>query len=211
MTMVLEASIPYLSELSYLAIPIVILLMSIGFLPIMEEIILLTIGYLAFTGIFNLGIAMVVTVASIILADNVYFYLGSHGHLLLRRYLNGGILARVKNSVDKHGPVAVFTARFVPGVRFLMPWVASTSGMRWRRFALADGFAALLQTPLFIIIGYALGPSVQRVIGFAQSLHKIMPLLVLIVLVFAAILICINRRSMRQFVSQFSGGANGRV
>lgn len=204
-----DIGIPYLAELSYIAIPLVLFLGSIGVLPVMEEIILLVVGYGVFAGIFNSWLAVLMSVASVVLVDNIHFYFCSHGHTILRRFLNGKVLARVQRAVDERGPIAVFVARFVPGMRILTPWVAATSGMRWRKFVAANALGALIQTPLMVWIGYLLGPKVERGIAFVQSIDYLVPLVLLSLLVLAAIIICLYRKNVRHLVRQL-GGANGR-
>ncbi len=205
-----ELGIPYLAELSYVAIPLVLLLGSIGILPVPEEVILLVIGYAAFAKLFSLPIAMLVAIASVIFVDNLHFYLSSQGHWLLRRFLNGKMLERVQYAIDQHGSLSVWIARFIPGMRILTPWVAGTSGMRWRKFALANALGAAIQTPIMVWIGFALGPHVENVIAVAQSVDAAIPLILLIVFVLAAILICIYHKSIRHLLLA-RGGANGRV
>lgn len=204
-------TIPYLGELSYLAIPLVMLLSSIGVLPLMEELILLAVGYLAFAHVFHFWIAVLMSVASVVLVDNLHFYLGSHGHKLLKRFSSGNILGRVQRAVDQRGPIAVFIARFVPGMRILMPWVASTSGMRQRKFFVANLLGALIQTPIIVWIGYKLGTQVEKGIVFVHSIDGIVLLLMLIAVVLATILACVFRNDLRKYVRHQFGGANGRV
>jgi len=204
-----DIGIPYLAELSYLAVPLVLFLGSIGVLPIMEEIVLLVVGYAVFAGVFNSWLAVLVSVASVMLVDNIHFYFCSHGHTILRRFLNGKVLARVQRAVDERGPAAVFIARFIPGMRILTPWVAATSGMRWKKFALANALGALIQTPLMVWIGYLLGPQVKHGIAFVGSVDHFVPLVLLSLVVLVAIIICLCRKNVRHFVRQL-GGANGR-
>lgn len=204
-----DIGIPYLAELSYIAIPLVLFLGSIGVLPVMEEIVLLVVGYGVFAGIFNSWLAVLMSVASVVLVDNLHFYFCSHGHTVLRRFLNGKVLARVQRAVDERGPIAVFIARFIPGMRILTPWVAATSGMRWRKFVAANALGALIQTPLMVWIGYLLGPKVEHGIAVVRSVDHLIPLALLIIAVLAAIIICLYRKNVRHLVRQL-GGANGR-
>ena len=85
--MALEITIPYLSELSYFAIPIVMFLGSSGIIPIPEEIILLIIGYASFTGVLDFRLAVLFSVLSIIASDAIHFYCATHGHGLLKLFL----------------------------------------------------------------------------------------------------------------------------
>ncbi len=203
-----EIGIHYLSQLSYFAIPVLLLLGVIGVLPLPEEAILLIAGYFAFEGYLNLYATMLVAFVSVILVENLFFYLGSHGSYFFRRFVNGGAKKVVERQIEKRGPAAAFIARFIPGMRVLTPWVAATSGMRWKKFFFANASGALIQAPLIVGIGYWLGPHIEKGVAFVFSVDEIIPLLFLIVFVTAAIVICLNRRAVRGFVS---GGANGRI
>lgn len=203
-----EVGIHYLSQLSYLAIPVLLLLGCAGIVPLPEEAILLIVGYVAYAGYLNIFAAMLVALVSVMLVENLFFYLGSHGNYFFRRFVNGKAKKFAENQVEKHGPLAVFMARFIPGMRVLTPWIAATSGMHWKRFFSANAFGALIQAPVMVWLGYWLGPYVEKALAFVFSVDEIIPLLFLIVFVTAAIIICLNRGTVRNFVF---GGANGRI
>lgn len=202
--MVAEITIPYIAQLSYLAIFVVIMLNSSGFLPIPEEVILLVTGCLVFENVFSFWPAVLVTLISVVVVDNLHFYLASHGHSVLKRFVNGRIIARVQKAVDLHGPYAVFFARFIPGTRVVTAWVAGTSGMRQIRFFFADLFGAAIQTPILIWIGRMVGPQAERALVFTHSVEAIIPLLLLIVFVMFAIILCLFRRTARNFILELS-------
>jgi membrane-associated protein len=202
--MAVELTIPYIAELSYLAIFVVIALNGSGFLPIPEEIVLLITGCLVFEHVFRFWPAVFVALAGVIVVDNVHFYLASHGHGILRRFVNKKALARVQKSVDLHGLYAVFFARFIPGTRIVTAWVAGTSGMKQRRFFFADTFGAIIQTPILIWIGKALGPQVENAFSFVHSVDAAVPLVLLILFVLFAIVVCLFRRTIRNFILELS-------
>jgi membrane protein DedA with SNARE-associated domain len=53
----------------------------------------------------------------------------------------------------------VFFGRFVGFARALVPFVAGTSGMPWRKFVVYDALGAILWTVAFVTLGYVLGAS----------------------------------------------------
>jgi membrane protein DedA with SNARE-associated domain len=210
-----DLAIPYLSELSYVAIPIVLLLGSSGFLPIPEEVILLIVGYASFVGVMNLWLVMLVAIASVVLCDVLHFYCATHGHGLLKRLLHSKTMARVRRAVERHGLWAVFIARFVPVMRILTPWVAGTSGMRLKKFLVANALGAVVQTPLVIWIGYALGPQVEQGIAFVHTFEDVVPVVLMIALVLLAVIACLAQRNVRAWcvrcLLSIRRGANGKV
>ncbi|MEM2916138.1 MAG: DedA family protein [Candidatus Woesearchaeota archaeon] len=203
-----EIGIHYLTNLSYLAIPVLLMLGCIGVVPLTEEAILLIAGYFAFEGYLNLYVAMLVAFVSVILVENIFFYFGSHGNYFFRRFVNGRTKKFAERQIEKRGTVAVFMARFIPGMRVLMPWVAATSGMPWRKFFFANALGALIQAPLIVCIGHWLGAHIEKGLAFVFSVDEVIPLLLLILFVSAAIIICLKRKAVRNTVF---GGANGRI
>jgi membrane-associated protein len=203
-----ELGIHYLSNLSYLAIPVLLLLGSIGVVPLPEEAILLIAGYFAFENYFNLYAAMFAAFVSVILVENLFYYLGSHGHLLFKRFVHSRTREFVERRIERHGFITVFMARFIPGMRLMTPWVAGTSGMKWRKFFFPNAFGALIQAPIIVAIGYFLGAKIEKGLSFVHSVDQVVPLFFLIIFVTAAIIICLNRRTVREIVF---GGSNGRI
>jgi membrane protein DedA with SNARE-associated domain len=185
--MALEITIPYLSELSYFAIPIVMFLGSSGIIPIPEEVILLIIGYAAFSGVLDFWLAVLFSIASIIASDVIHYYCATHGHGILKRFLKGKTIARIRKSVERHGFWTVFVARFVPVMRILTPWVAGTSGMRFREFLLANTLGTLVQTPLMVWIGFALGPHVDKGIVVFEKIEDAVPLILSLLFILVVI------------------------
>jgi len=201
---VVEFTIPYVAELSYLAIFVVILLNSSGFLPIPEEIILLIIGCFVFENVFSFWPAVFVAMASVILVDNIHFYLASHGHCILTHFVNRRLIARMQGAVNSYGPYAVFFARFIPGTRVVNAWVAGTSGMRQKNFFFADALSAMIQTPIVVWVGKALGPRVETAFSLVSAVDTAILLILLTLFVLFAIVICIFRKTARNFIIGFS-------
>ncbi|MEM4239625.1 MAG: VTT domain-containing protein [Candidatus Woesearchaeota archaeon] len=197
-------AIPYIAEFSYLAIFVVILLNSSGFLPIPEEIILLIIGCLVFENVFSFWPAVLVALISVLVVDNIHFYLASHGHSILRRFISRKLMARVQKAVDLHGPYAVFFARFIPGTRVVTAWVAGTSGMRQKKFFFADFFSAAIQIIALVWVGKALGPQVEKAFHFVYSLDAAIPIILMILFVMFAIIVCLFRKTIRNFILEVS-------
>lgn len=121
----------------------------------------------------RVSIGWVVAVAALaaIAGDNVGFALGRHGGrwLLTRDGRWAGARARYlergERFFDRHGPRAVFLARWLPGLRVVGAWLAGTHGMRWRSFlqwnALGGiGWAVSVGTAAYLL-GQAAGALVR--------------------------------------------------
>lgn len=203
-----ELGLHYLSHLSYLAIPVLLLLGCVGVVPLPEEAILLIAGYFAFEGYINLYLTVFVAFLSVIFVENLFYYLGSHGNHLFRRFVHSRAREFVQRRIERHGFITVFMARFIPGMRVMTPWVAGTSGMKWRKFFFPNALGALIQAPIIVTIGFFLGAHIERGLFFVQSVDQVIPFIFLIIIVTTAIIICLNRRTVREIVF---GGSNGRI
>ena len=58
---------------------------------------------------------------------------------------------------DKHGPITIFLARFVPIVRTIAPIVAGAARMKWSVFALYNVIGAIVWGAGIVLLGYWLG------------------------------------------------------
>ncbi len=74
--------------------------------------------------------------------------------------------------MTRHGGLAVFAARFVPGVRSLAGPVAGATGMRPLTFVVSNALGAVAYVPYAVGLGYALGygagTAIERVLARAE-------------------------------------------
>jgi membrane protein DedA with SNARE-associated domain len=151
-----------LESWGYIAIFAVVVLGNMG-LPIPEETILMLAGYLVWEGKLQLPIVLAVGIASAILGDNLGYWLGrKFGRRAVERYerwifVTPERLDATQRIVARYGPLAVFAARFLPGVRFLAGPVAGIGGVRPLPFIVANVLGASLYVPAAVGIGYAVG------------------------------------------------------
>ena len=125
----------------------------------------------------SVSIVLVIAVAALaaIIGDNVGFVLGRRGGRWIltrdgrgadrrRRYLERG-----ERFFERHGPKAVFLARWVPGLRVVGAWLAGTHHMRWRSFLLWNALGGIAWAASVGVIAYLLGQaagSLFQVFGF---------------------------------------------
>ena len=149
----------------YAAIFVVVVLGNVG-LPVPEETIFTLAGYLVWRGDLRLWLVLIVGIVSASVGDNVGYWLGrTLGGAALRRYgtrlwLDPAALDSSHRFVLKHGAVAVFVARFVPGLRFAAGPVAGITGMPAQLFLIANVLSACLYVPIVVGIGYVIGRGV---------------------------------------------------
>lgn len=146
----------------YAAIFFVVVLGNAG-LPVPEETILTVAGYLVRRGDLSLWPVLVVGIASASIGDNIAYWLGrALGTAALRRYgtrlwVSPARLESTERFLVKHGALAVFVARFVPGMRFAAGPVAGLTGIPARTFFIANALGATCYVPAVVGVGYAIG------------------------------------------------------
>lgn len=154
-----------LEHWGYAAIFAVVVLGNLG-LPVPEETVLTLAGYLVWRGDLRLWLVLVVGIMSASIGDNVGYWLGRKlGGAAVRRYgtrlwVNPARLEASQRFVLKYGAVAVFVARFLPGVRFAAGPVAGITGMRAPVFFVANVLGACLYVPVVVGVGFAIGRGV---------------------------------------------------
>lgn len=150
---------------------------SVG-VPVPGDSALIIAGGLAADGRLALPAVIVVATIAAFLGDLIAFELGRRGG---RRVLERdgrfarhrrAVLRRVDAFYARYGVIAVFFAKFIPGVRSVSSVAAGATQMSRRNFALVDGAACITWTSATALIAYAVGPTGALVlvgIGLALS------------------------------------------
>jgi membrane protein DedA with SNARE-associated domain len=149
------------SKLGYL-LPAIIGLESMG-IPSPGETALVLAAVLASQGKLEIWLVILIGVASAIIGDNIGYWLG-------RRYGRGAFVAKGplwshrKRAVvagdrffAKHGPKAVFLARWIALVRFAGAWLAGINRMRFRTFFFWNALGGITWGITFGLVGYFAG------------------------------------------------------
>lgn len=177
---------PSLDELveqwGYVAIALIVLLGNIG-VPVPEETILALGGYMAWQGHLRLPLVLAVGIVSAVTGDSLGYWVGQRrGPQAIERYAQrwvGGpdLLERTRAFVRRRGMLAVFVARFVPGLRFMAGPLAGATGMRFGAFAIANVLGAVVYVPLVTAagwgVGYGLGDYLARLRHVVGALEHV--------------------------------------
>lgn len=161
-----------LGHWGYLAIALVVVLGNVG-LPVPEETVLGLAGYLVWRGELRLPLVLAAGIGSAVAGDNIGYWLGRrYGQEALARYghwlrLTPARLEAVRRAVTRYGSLAIFTARFLAGLRFLAGPVAGATGLQFVPFLMANLVGALVYVPLVVGAGYAVG------YGFGGRLERL--------------------------------------
>jgi membrane protein DedA with SNARE-associated domain len=156
----------------YPAIFLIVVLGNAG-LPVPEETILGVAGYLVWRGHLNLSVVLVVGIVSAVLGDNIGYWAGRRwGQARMTRYARWALghperLDSMRAFVARRGPLAVFVARFIPGVRFMAGPLAGSLGLHFMPFFAANVLGAMIYVPVAVGLGYAVG------YGFGEYVERL--------------------------------------
>lgn len=139
--------------------------------PVPGETILITAAILARTQ-HQLSIPVIgaIAVAAAITGDNLGFALGHYGgRPFLRRYqrffhIDDQAIEKGESIFKRHGPVAVFFARFIAVLRIVAGPLAGTLRMSWRSFLIFNSLGAIAWVTAVCTLAFLLGPSLEPLI-----------------------------------------------
>lgn len=131
------------------------------------EAALVVAGVVASQGRVPVVVVMVAGVLGAVLGDAVGYAVGRRwGPSLLARlpdrFFPPARIERASTYLAERGGKAVFVGRFTATLRVLIPGLAGMSGMRYRKFALANVSSALAWGVLSVLLGYLSGSSWQH-------------------------------------------------
>jgi membrane protein DedA with SNARE-associated domain len=158
--------------------------------PLPGETALIAAAVLAHRGHLAIGAVIAVAAAAAIAGDNAGYLIGRRGGrwLLTRPGPLGShrrrLLERGERFFARHGPRAVFVARFVAGARATTAWLAGVNRMPWRTFLLWNALGGVAWAVAIGLLGFFLGAAAERLIRSA-GLGAAVAVLVLALAVYA--------------------------
>ena len=154
----------------YWALALTLLLENSG-VPLPGETMLLFASFLAYKNHeLNLGLIIVVGTLACTFGDNAGYWIGNRGgRSLLHRYqrvfrISDERIARGERLFERFGPVTVFLARFIFGMRFLAGPLAGLLHMPWRRFVVFNFLGAATWVTAVSLVGYFFGKHWHRLL-----------------------------------------------
>jgi membrane-associated protein len=182
-----EALRNYFHAHGYWTLAVTLLLENAG-IPLPGETMLLFASFLASQEHrLSLWLIIVVATAACTLGDNLGYWIGHHGgRPLLHRYqrffrVSDEQIARSEKLFDRFGPVTVFFARFVFGMRVIAGPLAGVLRMQWRRFVVFNFLGASLWVTVISCVGYFFGRHWQRLISVVGRANLLIFVIALVV------------------------------
>ncbi len=181
----IAAIISVSSSLGYL-LPAIIGLESMG-IPSPGETALVLAAVLASQGKLQIELVIIIGVASAIIGDNLGYLLGRRvgrdvlekpGPLYHRRLR---LISAGDRFFDKHGPKAVFLARWVALIRVAAAWLAGINHMPFRQFFFWNALGAITWGITFGLVGYFGGQALANIVTTYGLIGAVVFAVVLIV------------------------------
>ena len=124
-------------------------------------------GVVASRGHVNIGVLIGLVVLAAIIGDSVGYEVGKrYGDQLLKlpmlRRRQAG-LHRALAGLAERGPLYVFLGRFTAFLRAVMPGLAGLSGMKYRRFLLANALGGIAWGTSYSLLGYYAGGALTTI------------------------------------------------
>jgi membrane-associated protein len=181
----------YFGRHGYWTVALVLLLENAG-VPVPGETVLLLAGFLTFSQHhFRLPWVIAVGVAAATFGDNAGYAIGHYGgRPLLERYrqffhISPAHIAQGERLFEKHGPGAVFFARFIFGLRIITGPLAGVLRMHWKKFALFNFLGAVAWVTAVACAGYLFGSHWNRLVRWVGDLDLLLALIVALIVLAA--------------------------
>ena len=184
MIVALAAIIHVSNNLGYI-LPAIIGLESMG-IPSPGETALVAAAVLASQGKLEIGLVILIGIASAIVGDNIGYLLGRRlgrdvleapGPFRRRRVM---VVRAGDRFFDRHGGKAVFLARWVALVRVAAAWLAGINHMPFKQFFFWNALGGITWGVTFGLVGYFGGHAAAHVLAEAGLIGAIFFVVVLV-------------------------------
>lgn len=160
----------------YLLVFGILLACGLG-LPIPEDITLFVAGMLAYYGMVNVWLMIIVCMAGVLIGDSTIFWLGAkYGREMTKKPLFNKLLSAerldaVKEKLHEHGNKVIFVSRFMPLLRAPTYFSAGTLHLPFEVFFFYDGLAALISVPSIVWLVYHFGDVADQLIKTIKNVE----------------------------------------
>src|SRR5439155_8235797 len=162
-----------LEHWGYAAILATEILGNVG-MPLPEEAALIVAGYFVWAGKLRFPIVLVVGTLGAVIGDNLGYWFGRHyGQTAIQRYghkflITESRLNAAKRFVGRYGPIGVFFARFLPGLRFMAGPLAGRTGRTFTTFFNSNFLSGPVLVPPAIGVWYRAGHHFSVILHYKQ-------------------------------------------
>ncbi|HEY8995051.1 MAG TPA: DedA family protein [Lacunisphaera sp.] len=157
---------------------LVLVLCGLG-LPVPEDVVLVVAGALGQIDGRGWQKVSLLMYAGVMVGDSTIFlagrYYGSRlrGSRWFQRYFSEKKQAKVEDLFHRYHTWVLFVGRFLPGLRAPVFFTAGSTRVKFWKFFLFDGLAALLSVPFFVWLGYWLWAKFKDdIVQFEHALSR---------------------------------------
>ncbi len=152
----------------------------LGLMPGTSYIVMM--GILWAKGIIDPLLLFPIIILGATMGDLLGYSIGSFISGPLKKKFNDNLNYKIgKKFVEKHGPKSVFIARFVTGMKEIVPFVMGTLNMNLKKFMTFNFLGAIGWSILWVGIGFLAGSIVDK----AEHFVKIIGLMILSIFLFS--------------------------
>ncbi len=168
----------YIAHWSYAGLFALLLIAGLG-LPLPEDIPLLAAGWLVSEGHARFDGMVLTGLIGVLVGDLLMFHMGRRygaqivEHRWFRRILKPWLLEKARQKYEHHGAKIIFAARFMPGLRPVMFATAGMFRIKYWKFLIFDGSAALISVPLWVWIGREFPAYIKQILGGTRTATNI--------------------------------------
>lgn len=146
-------------------------------IPLPEEVVLLTIGYLVSYKSLNIYMAVIFSILGILTGDTILFWLSHYKNIKIvnkmKIKVNKHKLMKYKKLIKNHIGKTIFLLRFIIALRFLGPFLAGSTRIRWNFFLLYDALAVFIYVPTIVFLGYYFHNNLAKIIAEFEIIRHI--------------------------------------
>lgn len=199
MQVVIDWILETIGRFGYVGIFLLMMIES-SFFPFPSEIVMIPAGYLAYKGDMGLWQVIFLGISGSLAGALVNYYLAIRlGRPLILKYgkyvfLGPDTLAKVDLFFEKHGEIATFNGRLIPGIRQLISLPAGLARMNMPRFVLYTSLGAGIWVTILTLLGFVLGSQEELI---RSRLHEFTIAAVVFVVLSSAIYYLWQRKRRR--------------
>lgn len=145
--------------------------------PLPEVVLLILIGHVAKNSGIDIFWSAIANILGTIVGDNFLFHLSLIGSKHVERFnrkMRANKLIQYEHLVADNIGKTIYFLRFVTGVRFFGPMISGTLGIKWSKFFIHNAGATIVNSILFIGLGYFYRHKIYFLIGEVEVIKNIL-------------------------------------
>lgn len=152
-----HADLPqYIYHLSYLGIFLWFAIIE-QLTPVPEEISLITLGYISRHSDLNPVVCGIISLAGLLLFDNLLFYLSLTGNKFARKMTSkaqDNLIVGIRKKLNQNSKKTLIVLALLPKLRFLSPLISANAGISWRLFLIINSLATCFYVVFYLLLGF---------------------------------------------------------